>query len=414
MEIIEPSKSGNWINQVENEWNDLLPIADKKTKSVKGKGQDRAIFKLFSLGASTNRDDWAYSFDQAEVLEKAKLFASVFNRENSRWQKAGKPKDTASFVDRTIKWTADLERQMMANEQTDSKIERVYKALYRPFITKFLFYSPHMVHRRYATEAMYPSSTSRNPTILASNNRRAELGFGASNVVPSGDYFTPDVATALPLYRYSPSGERIDNITDWALRKFQAKYGKAVTKDDIFHYCYAVLHDPVYRETYAINLKREFPRIPFYPNFEQWVAWGKRLMELHINYEEVEPWPLERVDEPKKRAEGSAPKAVLRSDHTTGNIRLDADTQLTGVPEEAWRYSLGNRTAIDWVLDQHKEKKPRDPTIREKFDTYRFADYKEKVIDLLGRVTRVSVETVAITDFMNKLNRDEWDTTGER
>jgi len=77
-------------------------------------------------------------------------------------------------------------------------------------------------------------------------------------------------------------------------------------------------------------------------------------------------------------------------------LTLDSETQLTGVPTAAWDYTLGNRTAIDWVLDQHKEKPPRDPTVREKFNTYRFADHKDRVIDLLGRVTRVSVETVAI------------------
>ena len=134
-------------------------------------------------------------------------------------------------------------------------------------------------------------------------------------------------------------------------------------------------------------------------------------MELHIHYEDVEPWPLTRIEGTKKRAEGSVPRAMLQSDHDTGTIRLDEDTQLTGVPKEAWCYRLGNRNAIDWVLDQHKEKTPRDPTIREKFNTYRFADYKEKVIDLLGRVTRVSVETVAITDAMKNLNRDGWDGT---
>ncbi len=219
---------------------------------------------------------------------------------------------------------------------------------------------------------------------------------------------------SLPRHRYTPSGKRIDNITDWAINKFQDRYGKAkrdgITKDAIFHYCYAVLHDPVYRETYAINLKREFPRIPFHADFHQWAAWGERLMALHIGYETVEPWPLERHDVASKRAEGSAPKPVLKSvppdeDGATGTIRIDADTTLTNVPAEAWRYRLGNRTAIDWVLDQHKEKKPRDPTIREKFNTYRFADHKERVIDLLARVARVSVETVTITDAMAALER---------
>lgn len=95
----------------------------------------------------------------------------------------------------------------------------------------------------------------------------------------------------------------------------------------------------------------------------------------------------------------------LKSDADTGVIVLDADTQLSGVPLDAWRYRLGNRSVIDWVLDQHKEKKPKDPTIREKFNTYRFADYKEQVVDLLARVVTVSVKTVEITDEMQALKR---------
>ena len=75
------------------------------------------------------------------------------------------------------------------------------------------------------------------------------------------------------------------------------------------------------------------------------------------------------------------------------------------MPPEAWAYQLGNRCAIDWVLDQHKEKKPKDPTIREKFDTYRFADYKEQVADLLARVTTVSVETARTTEAMRTAPR---------
>ena len=88
---------------------------------------------------------------------------------------------------------------------------------------------------------------------------------------------------------------------------------RPITKDAIFHYVYAVLHDPIYREKYAQNLKREFPRIPFYENFWRWADWGERLMALHIGYETVEPWPLERIDTPdeKSRKAGLAPKPML-------------------------------------------------------------------------------------------------------
>jgi predicted helicase len=75
------------------------------------------------------------------------------------------------------------------------------------------------------------------------------------------------------------------------------------------------------------------------------------------------------------------------------------------VPRAAFDYRLGNRSALDWVLDQHRERKPKDPTVRERFDTYRFADHKERVADLLARVTRVSVETTGIVAAMAAARR---------
>jgi Type ISP C-terminal specificity domain len=244
--------------------------------------------------------------------------------------------------------------------------------------------------------------------------------------------------------------ERVDNITDWAVAQFVGHYGGtaataageaekvktgkktpspsavgsksqsgtpspqpsphrgegAITKDAIFAYVYVVLHNPVYREKYALNLKREFPRIPFYSDFARWVAWGEQLLKLHIGYEDVTPFAVTRVDVPSKRAKGTTPKPKLKSDAAAGVVVIDEDTQLTGIPKQAWDYRLGNRSAIDWVLDQHKEKTPRDPTIAAKFNTYRFADYKESCIALLAKLVAVSVETVTVTEAMRTVARD--------
>ncbi len=123
---------------------------------------------------------------------------------------------------------------------------------------------------------------------------------------------------------------------------------------------------------------------------------GQRLLDLHIGFESVEPYPLERQD----REEVEPKRAILRADKERGTITLDERTTLSGVPAKAWEYRLGSRSALEWVLDQYKERKPRDSTIRERFNTYRFSDYKERVIDLLGRVCRVSVETVEVVEGM--------------
>ncbi|MDJ0695829.1 type ISP restriction/modification enzyme [Mastigocoleus sp. MO_188.B34] len=180
---------------------------------------------------------------------------------------------------------------------------------------------------------------------------------------------------------------------DRLLEQFQTHYkDTTITREDIFHYTYAVLHNPEYRQKYELNLKREFPRLPFYEDFHKWVNWGKKLMDLHINYENIESYNLKRQDIP----DISKPKPQLKTDKTKGIITLDDMTSLYGVPKIAWEYRLGNRSALEWILDQYKEKKIKDPTIAEKFNHYRFADYKEQVINLLRRVCTVSVETMQI------------------
>ncbi len=158
------------------------------------------------------------------------------------------------------------------------------------------------------------------------------------------------------------------------------------------------MHDPVYRYDYRVDLLREFPRLPLYHDFDVWRDMGRELLFAYRVRECGEPYPLERRD-----ADKPATRAMLRAnkqDKERGVVRIDDQTTMSGVPESAWRYMLGNRSALEWALDQYKEKKPRDPTIRERFNTYRFADHKERVIDLLRRVCAVSVKTMDVVDGM--------------
>jgi predicted helicase len=218
------------------------------------------------------------------------------------------------------------------------------------------------------------------------------------------DYHVNGDSICFPRFRYDDAGNKIDNITEWAVFEFRRTYkGLAISRDEIFEYVYGVLHDPRYRERYSINLKRGLPRIPYYSDFKAWAEWGKELIRLHTQYEDVKPWSLKRIDvaESKSKAAGVAPRAILRADQLLGIIYLNGDTKLTGVPAKAWEYKIGNQSALNCVLDQFTESAPRDATIREKFNAYKFAAHKEAVIDLLSRLTRVSVETAEILDAMN-------------
>jgi predicted helicase len=396
-ELVRPDPKNNWINLTSNDFDTLLPLASKETKAAKTAAGERAVFKLYSLGVSTNRDEWVYDFDPGCLERKVSWLL----------QHEGLALVGNAWSD-SVKWSETLKRRIAAGATEDFSSERLRIAAYRPYVVRHLYASNLLVDRP-GDMAAIPNA---GKTIgLSFGKDFRVLGAGA----PFDLHFIGDTV-GLSLHRIGPDRANHDNITDWALKQFTTHYtaeigkgkgARKITKEAIFHYCYAVLHDPVYREKYAQNLKREFPRIPFYAGFWQWVAWGESLMQMHIGFESVAPFALQRHDQPDTAARnaGLSPKAMLRADTAAGSIALDTETTLRGIPPQAWAYKLGNRSALEWVLDQYKERKPKDPTIREKFDTYRFADYKEKVIDLLMRVTTVSVETVRVTEAMKGVSR---------
>jgi predicted helicase len=268
-------------------------------------------------------------------------------------------------------------------------------------------------HRQFRLRDIFGDTGNRVNMAICFSGLSSNKPFGSLVVmlVPSLDLI--EKTQIVPLWVYTNKNDsRQDNITDWSLSQFQDHYpDNSITKLAIFHYVYAVLHDPVYRETYALNLKREFPRIPFYPDFQQWATWGEQLMTLHLGYETIEPWPLRRVEKTPSSPAPVPPagerriKPRLKADKIAGRIEIDDRTALEEIPPEAWEYRLGHRSALEWILEEYKEKTPRDPTIREKFNSYRFADHKETVIDLLMRVCRVSVETMQIIAAMNNAQR---------
>jgi predicted helicase len=380
-------KNNNWINQTDNNFDSLLPLIDKEVKSGKA---ETAVFKLFSSGLKTQRDEWVYDLSLENLTEKIKYLIRVY-------QETLKNKD---YEDKfSVKWDADLSQYLKRKISKSFSEHQIINSLYRPYFKQYLYFDKHFNGRTYQWFNIYNEKKSDNKYIvipgLASPKNFHLLATEAIvdlNCLPAG-------SQCLPLYSYDKQGNPIDNITDWGLTQFQTHYNdKDIKKIDIFHYTYAVLHNPIYRQKYEQNLKRDFPRIPFYDNFPQWVTWGKQLMELHINYETINPYPLTRVN--SSETEITNPKPKLKADKIKGEIILDTVTTLTDIPKTAWEYRLGNRSALEWILDQYKEKKPRDETIAKQFNNYRFADYKEQVIDLLMRVCTVSIETVKIIQAM--------------
>jgi predicted helicase len=386
-DLIIPDKNNNWINQTDNNFDSLIPVCDKDVKLGKS---GNAIFKLFSLGVVTNRDEWVYDFDKNNLEEKVKYFINIYNSYKG------------SDFDNSIKWTRAVKKHFNNGKKYEFDSKLIVDGLHRPFIKKKIYFSNELNEMQYQIPNIFGIRKKYQNTVisLTFHEQLKYPSIQITNYVWDLCYGGRD-SQGLPFYIYDKDGNPHENITNWALELFQTHYNnQKITKEQIFNYVYAVLHDPHYRNKYEQNLKREFPRIPFYENFEQWANFGKELIDLHLNYETIEKHPLTRIDSDKAKI----PKPKLKADKANGTIQLDDNTRLENVPCEAWEYLLGNRSALEWVLDQYKEKTPKDATIAEKFNTYRFADHKEHVIDLLCRVCKVSVETVRIVSYLDNLS----------
>ena len=401
---VTPDELGQWLGQSVRryEFQQLMPLANRETKFAKTAADEQAVFGLFSNGVKTNRDEWVYDFDVANLRSKALFFADEYNGFLDAGDQSYKP---------VIKWSRDLRNEFQRGRRIVYSEANRIQSMYRPFVAKHHFadFTMNDVLTGNHYEMFGPDLKQPNKVICFSGVASSK----PFQVLATDRLFgfdTLEKTQCLPLYRYTAEGERVSNVTEWGLRRinehyrqewgahFDDQYPEGITAEDIFAYTYAVLHDPVYRHDYRVDLLREFPHLPLYHDFEVWARMGRELLDLHLGFESAEPYPLERQD---VGANNHSPlRAILRADKERGVITLDEQTTLAGVPADAWRYQLGSRSALEWVLDQYKERKPRDPTIRERFNTYRFADHKERVIDLLQRVCTVSVKTMALVDSM--------------
>ena len=395
---ITPDANANWLNHSSNRFASLMPIASKQTKFAKSPDDEKAVFALFTNGSKSNRDAWVYDFDADNLRKKTQFFANTYNGLLDRGE---------TTYDPAIKWSSSLRDKFERKERIAHNDANIIETMYRPFVVMRHYTHAALNDRltRNHYEIFGPDLQQPNRVICFCVNGK-DFHVLATDKLP--DFHLTGDSQCLPLYRYTPDGQRVNNITDWALQKINEHCRKDLGQDyhkyagengfgaeDLFAYVYAVLHDPDYLYTYETDLRREFPRLPLYRDFDQWVKIGQELLDLHLGFETAEPYPLERIEKP-----GPPGKPILRADKTRGAIILDSQTTLTGIPEDAWRYRLGRRSALEWALDQHKERPPKDPTIRQRFNPYRFADHKERVIDLLHRICAVSVNTADMVGSM--------------
>ena len=398
-QTIAPNAAGDWINQRSDEFQTFFPLYE-----------DGGVFVNSSSGAKTNLDPWCWNFSKPEVARNVAEAMRFFNEQTDLENPAIDPAK--------LNWTRELRRELARGFKFAYDDRSLMVGVYRPFMAANLYLQSRIVNAPGKMMAFYPSDETENIGITVTENVR--FSCLATNRVVDHSMFGA-VSKYLPRWTYAPGPmgngerERVSNISPAALAAFRKRYeSDAITEDDLFHYCYGVLHHEGYRTKYANDLAKEPARVPMaasLADFQAFADAGRELADLHVNYESVEPYPLQ--EDRDIMWDASAPGAYRVQKMAYAGKRPDLDrtrivynegVTLSGVPEIAHEYRLGSRSALDWLIDRYQIKTDKDSGIRN--DPNDWAAERggpRYVLDLVKRVTAVSVRTVEIVRALPSL-----------
>jgi len=406
-EEIQPDSKNNWLTKgMSLEFDSLIPMGTKEAKASKDPTVE-TIFKTFSLGVATNRDRHVHNFHNQALISSVEKLSKNYNLEVYRYLHEGKPQkvNVDDFIDYSrVKWSSTLKNHLKSGVLAKFDKEKIQESLYRPFTSMFLYYDNILNDRPAHFSEIFPhfAAQSENRIIIVPSFGSKQVSFFMAQLIPDLNFFAGSTPIqCFPLYIYSDDGiNQQENITGWALNQFQTHYGdNTISKQDIFNYIYAILNHPTYRIKYLTNLKRELPHIPFAPNFRGFAKAGSNLAELHVNYEKQAEYPLKWIEDIDAKVNYRVDKMKLSKDKT--QIIYNDFVTLDGIPPEVFEYRLGNRSALDWIIDQYQVKTDKrsgitnDPNI---------PDDPQYIIRLIGKVITVSLETVQIVNSLPNID----------
>lgn len=429
---ITPNADGDWINQRDQRYATFRPIGDKDRTA-----RTNAVFALYSPGLQTNRDAWVYSYSKTRLQQNVVSLIDFYNTQVGAFvhycDAAGirdpGVADAEKCIERDptrISWSSSLIQKVCQAKRIEFLEDRIASAIYRPFSRQWVYFDRDLNHRPGKLPEMFPTTKHGNLGLYITGTGSEEpFSVLMMDLVPDLHAVgTKSVGPYFPRYAYQKLDEgdglfasaeryqRVDNLTDTALSDYRRTYrDSSISKDDIFYYVYGLLHSTEYRQRYAADLKKSLPRIPKVHDFRGFADAGRRLADLHIGYEQVEPYqpivetvagnasdtPLEdlyRVNKMKfAREKGEV-------DRTT--ILYNTRVTLTNIPLEAYRYQLGARSAIEWIMDRYQMRVDKASQIAN--DPNEWSHDPRYIIDLLKRIVTVSLDTMKVVDTLPPLD----------
>ena len=403
--IIQPDERYTWMTEgLRTEFESFISVGSKDAKAA-NEDAPGVIFKTFSNGVKTNRDAWAYNYNRDTLTENIKGMIDTYNTHVVKWpHRENRDIEVDDFVvndGAKISWSESLKRNVKSGKTVVFSQDRLRTSLYRPFTKSNLYFDRTVTERVYVFPSIFPTTETEaeNQVIWLKVGKEWQMFALMANIIP--DQLPQSGSQCFPFYTYDEDGSnRRENITDWALEQFRAHYrDDTITKRDIFHYVYALLHHPEYRERYAANLKRDLPRLPYAPDFRGFANPGARLADIHIGYEDADEYPkLRAIETPGKPLDWRVEKMKLSKDKT--QLTYNDFLALDGIPSKVFEYRLGNRSALEWVIDQYRVKTDKRSGIVN--DPNRDDD-PQYIVRLIGKVISVSLETVEIAEGLPEL-----------
>lgn len=389
-EII-PDTNNDWINQRDPNYQRYPWIADDNNS------QD-GVFKNHALGVVTNRDAWVVNYNRNELSNNVQKLVDNYTQELSK-----KSLDEINRNDKYIKWTKKLEDKFIKKEKLFFDDGKIVTYMYRPFVKKKLYYSEDLNER---TRLYYTKWGESNLAIMTSG-RGANKNFSTlvTNEIPCMDLL--EKAQGFMRYDNSDKSEQLLIDRNNINQEFADKLGLSL--DDTFAYVYGLLNSKEYQAKYANDLKKDLARIPIVKDKEKYVEIGKKLMDLHLNYEEVPMYegvsieskavPNYKVNKMKFDKIKNIETNKKEKDRST--IIFNTDITIKNIPEKAYEYVVNGKSAIEWIMDQYQVKTDKKSGITD--DPNDFSDDPKYIFNLLLRIINVSVQTVDLVNSLPKL-----------
>lgn len=435
-QTLEPNAKGEWLNQSTDEFQEYAPLGNRD-----GSSSVPPVLTAYSRGVATGRDAWCFSYSQKALSRKVRSTIEYFNEMakevrpvgTSAADKLREAKAGVTYDPQRISWSSGLLGDIAAHRRLEFQESMIRRSAYRPFSKQVVYFDKHLNERRYQLPKMFPTPEHENYGFYANTGgTNMELCVLMTDAIPDLNFYGQG-GQFFPRYTYEPldtpaenenpteldlglgGGEsgvvvggyrRLDNVTDETLARYTEAFGEGVSKDEIFASVYAQLHDPRYRQKYAADLKRQLPRIPLPGSAEDFRAYaraGRELMDLHIGYETVEPYPLTESHSTGDESDPAFYRVTTMRWGGTGRAKdrsvivYNGNITLSGIPEAAHEYMLGSRSGLEWLLDRYRVKTDKaSGIVNDPNDWALEHDDPRYIVDLVKRVTTVSVRTMEI------------------